>query len=85
MAAAELPMEEEDKEEDWRRGSSVASGVVPLQVPEPVEGGPVWPGLWFSGKGAWEAGQGLPASEKAWGKVPAMEPPPPETDEELVW
>ena len=34
-------MEEEDKEEDQSRGSSVASGVAPLQAPEPVEGGPV--------------------------------------------
>ena len=26
----------------------------------------------------------MPANEKAWGKAPTMEPPPMETDEELV-
>ena len=29
-------------------------------------------------------GQGLPTSEKAWGKAPTVELLPPETDEELV-
>ena len=45
----------------------------------------MWPGIWFLGHGAQEAGQGLPANEKAWGKVLTVEPPPPETDKELAW
>ena len=28
--------EEQDKEEDWKRRSSVAGGVAPLQAPKPV-------------------------------------------------
>ena len=44
----------------------------------------MWPRLWFSGQGAWEARQGPPTSKKAWGKVPAVEPPPPEADEKLT-
>ena len=30
-------------------------------------------------------GRGLPTSEKAWGKVPSVEPPPPDMDEQLAW
>ena len=40
VAVVELPMGEEDEEEDWRREFSMAGGVVPLQAPEPVKGGP---------------------------------------------
>ena len=40
----------------------------------------MWSGLWFSGEGAWEVGRGLQASERAWGKVPTVEPPPLEMD-----
>ena len=47
----EATVKEENEEEDWRRRSSTASGVMPLQVPELVEGGPVWPRL-FSGQSA---------------------------------
>ena len=43
----------------------------------------MWPGL-FSGQGAREEGLGPPTSEKAWGKAPTLEQPPPETDKELV-
>ena len=44
----------------------------------------MWPGL-FLGKGAWEEGREAPASEKAQGKSPAVEPPPPEMDVEMAW
>ena len=44
----------------------------------------MWPGL-FSGQGAREEGRGPPTSEKARGKAPAVELPPPETDEEMAW
>ena len=77
-------VEEEDEEDDWRRWSPAASVVVPLQMSEPVEGGSVWPGL-LSGQGAQEEGREAPASMKAQGKVPTVEPPPPETDVEMVW
>ena len=53
-------------------------------MPEPVEVGPVWPRL-FLGQGAWEERQGPSFSEKAWGKVPAVEPPPLEMEEEMAW
>ena len=62
----------------------MAGRVVLLQVRKLVGGGPMWPRLWFSGQGAWEAGQGLPTSEKAWGKALAVEPPPPVMDKELL-
>ena len=83
-AVADPLMEEEDEEEDQRRGSSTAGRVAPLQVPELVQGGPMWPGMWFLHQGAWKAGWGPPTSEKAWGKAPAVEPPPPEMDKELA-
>ena len=78
MVAAE-PLLEEDKEEEWR-GSFLAGGLVPLQAPVPEVGPSVGP-RFHSGQGTW---QGLPASEKAQGKAPAVEPPPPEMDEELA-
>ena len=43
----------------------------------------MWPGL-FLGEGAREEGRRPSASEKAPGKVPAVEPPPPEMDVEMV-
>ena len=42
------------------------------------------PQFWHGGQGAQEAGQGLPTSEKAWGKAPSVELPTPEMDEELA-
>ena len=36
------------------------------------------------GEAVAEEGRGLPTSEKAWGKAPAVEPPPPEMDKEMV-
>ena len=79
----EPQMGEVDKEDQQRKGSSAAGMVAPLQAPELVEVGPVWAGL-FLGQGAQEEGRGLPTSEKAWGKAPTVEPPPPEINEELV-
>ena len=72
----------EEEEEEQRRGPS-ASGVAPLQAPELVEGEPEWLGL-CSGKGAREGGWEVPATEKARGKAPAVEPPPPEIDDEMA-
>ena len=70
---------------EQRRGSSVAGGLVPLQAPELEEGEGLWgPGFGTQGQGAQEVGQEPPTSAKAQGKVPAVEPPPPETDEELA-
>ena len=57
-------MEEEDEGEDRRRSSSTAGMVAPLQAPELVESGPMWPRL-FSGQGAWEERRGPPTSGKA--------------------
>ena len=84
VATAEPLMEEEDKEEDQRRGSSTAGELVPLEAPEPEEGRPMGPRFWHRSQDAWEAGQEAPASDKAWGKAPTVELPPPEMDEELV-
>ena len=84
VAMAKPLMEEKDEEEDQRRGSSMAGGLVLLQVPEPEEGKPVGSRFWHGGQGAWEAGQELPASERAWGKAPDVELLAPETNEELV-
>ena len=39
----------------------------------------------FLGQSAREEGRGPPASENAWGKAPAVEPPPLEMDEEMAW
>ena len=77
----EVAMAEEKNEEEERRGP-LAGRVAPLQAPEPVQGGPMWPGL-FSGQGAREEGRELPTSEKDRGKAPTVEPPPPETDKEM--
>ena len=44
----------------------------------------MWPGLFSGPQGAREEGRGLPTSEKAWAKAPAVEPLPPEMDKELV-
>ena len=82
--AAVEPLLEENKEEDRRRGSSMASGLAPPEVPELEEGRPVGPGFWHGGQDAREAVQEAPISEKARGKVPAVEPPPLEMDEELA-
>ena len=46
VAAAELLLEGEGKEEDWRRGSSLAGGLAPAEAPEPEEGRPVGPKFW---------------------------------------
>ena len=61
----ELLMEEENKDEDQRRGSSVAGWLAPLQAPELEEGRPVGPRFWHGGQGAQKAGQELPISAKA--------------------
>ena len=37
------------------------------------------------GQSAQGKGQGPPASEKAQGKAPTVEPPPPEMDKEMAW
>ena len=84
VATAEPLMEEEDEEEDWRRGSSVTGRLAPLQAPAPEAGRPVGPGFWHLGQDIWVAWWGMPASAKARGKVPAVEPLPPEMDEKLV-
>ena len=62
----------------------MADGVASPQAPELVEGGPMWPRLWFLGQSAQEVGRGPPTSEKAPGKAPTVELPPPEMDEELT-
>ena len=70
-----------------QRGHSMPGRLAPLQVPEPEpeEGKPMGPGFWLGGQGAWEVGQEPPTREKAQGKVPTVQPPPLETDEELAW
>ena len=75
--------DEEDEEEDQGSRSSAAHVVVPLQAPEPVEGGSVWPGL-FSGEGAREEGWGPSTGEKAQWKACTVEAPPSEIDKEMV-
>ena len=65
------------------RGGPWPAGTAPLWVPELAEVGPIWPGL-FLGEGAQEEGWEAPTSEKAQGKAPAVELPPPETDEEMA-
>ena len=83
MAAAKPLLEEEGEEEDQKRGSSTANGLAPPEVPEPEEGRHVGPRFWHGGQD--EEGWEVPASRKAWGNAPAVEPPPLETDEELAW
>ena len=82
MAAAEPQLE--DKEENQRRGSSMAGGMAPLQAPGPKEDRPVGPWFWLGGQDPQEVGQDTPTSERAWGKVPTIELPPLETDEEMA-
>ena len=83
VAAAEPLMEEE--EEYQRRGSSLASGLEPWGAPVLEEAMPTGPRFWLSGQGIWVARWGPHISAKAWGKMPAVEPLPPEMDEDLAW
>ena len=46
---------------------------------------PKGPGFWLSNQIVWVARWGLPASWKARGMAPTMEPPPLEIDKELAW
>ena len=62
-------VEGEDKEEDQRRRSSVASGGAPLQAPELVEGGPMWPGC-SQTKVPGKRGGGCPPARKPVGRHP---------------
>ena len=78
-------MEEEDGR--WRTGGegySMPGRLATLQAPELEESRPMGPGFWHGGQGAQEAGLEPTTSEKAQGKAPAVEPPPPEMDEELA-
>ena len=84
MAAAQLLLEEEGKEEDLRRGSYTAGGLAPREVPEPEEGRPVRSGFWHRDQDDQEEWWEAPISKKAWGKAPAVELPPPERDEQLA-
>ena len=47
------------------------------------EGRPIRPGFWH-GEDALEEGWEAPISKKAWGKTPAVEPLPQETDKQLA-
>ena len=55
----------------------------PLLEEADKEGRPIGPGFWH-GEDALEEGREVPISEKAQGKAPAVELPPPEADEELA-
>ena len=83
LAVVKLLREEED-EEVGRRGSLAAGRLAPSEAPE-LEGRPMGPGIWHWGQYAQEGGRELPASEKARGKVPDIEPQPLKNDEEPTW
>ena len=84
VAVAELLMEEEEEEDQRRRGYSLAGGLAPQWAPAPEEAMPTGPGFWHPVQGIQVARLGLPATAKAQGKAPTVEPPPPEMDKELV-
>ena len=83
VAAAELLMEVEDEEEDWR-GSFMASRLPPLQAPVPEKGRPIGLKFWHEGQDVQVGRWGPPTSARAQGKAPTVEPLPLEMDEELV-
>ena len=57
---------------------------MPQGAPAPKEAMPLGPRFWHPGQSIRVVRRGLPASSKAWGKVPTVELPPPEVDKELV-